>query len=147
MNWLAPDKRQEQKYIDLKLYSKPEELIRITFNPLKMSDEPHWNPQWEEWNCYPTPLRIYYPDYKILLEEHFKKIYPTKDAFDGTPEDYLDICSSNWLGASDWHKLLSEMEKHLDEMSNERRKFLLSFMEWVREALQHTKIIIVEGNL
>lgn len=101
MNWLATDKWKEQRYIDLKLYSKPEELICITFNPLKMSNKPHWNPQWEE--CF-------------------------------------DMCSSNWLGASDWQKILSEVENDFD-------KFLLSFVKWIREALQYTKIIVVEGNL
>lgn len=147
MNWLATDKWKEQRYIDLKLYSKPEELICITFNPLKMSDKPHWNPQWEEWNCYSTPLRIYFQDYKILLEKYFNKIYPTKDAFDGTPEECFDMCSSNWLGASDWQKILSEVENDFDKMANEEKQFLLSFVKWIREALQYTKIIVVEGNL
>ena len=44
----------------------------------------------------------------------------------------------NWLAPDKWQD---------DKMSNEKKKFLLSFMEWVREALQHTEIIIVEGNL
>lgn len=47
MQWLPITKWGEQKYIDLRLYSNPSELVCLTFNPLKISNEPDWNPQWE----------------------------------------------------------------------------------------------------
>lgn len=38
------------------------------------------------------------------------KMYPTKDAFDGTPEPCFDVCFDNWIGIDDWMKVISEKE-------------------------------------
>ncbi len=59
--WIS--KGEKQKELELRLYAPESEVIRLTFNPLKMSDEPNWNPQWEEWTCYATSLVIYKQDY------------------------------------------------------------------------------------
>ena len=90
MMWLKPGDYKKQKYIELRLYAPESEKILLDFNPLKISEEPDWNPAWEEWHCYPTPLRIYKQDYELLIG-YFNRIYPTQDAFDGTPEPVFII--------------------------------------------------------
>lgn len=146
MKWLATDKWREQKHIKLRLYSKLSESICITFNPLRIDNSPNWNPQWEEWHCYSTPLTIYKQDYEMLLKDYFDKMYPTKDAFDGTPEEYFDICSYNWLNSSDWQKVILEIEKDIDGMQSDKKQFYMSFINWMKEALRYSSIIVAEGN-
>ena len=53
---------------------------------------------------------IYKQDYEILLKDYFDKMYPTKDAFDGTFEPCFDTCFYNWLGTDDWMKVISEIQ-------------------------------------
>lgn len=142
--WLS--KNEEQREIELRLYAPKSEVIELTFNPLKMSEEPDWNPQWEEWHDYATPLVIYAQDYTILLKDYFDKMYPTKDAFDGTPEPCFDFCFYNWLGTDDWQKVISEIEKDLDSFPPDRKAFYIDFLNLLKEALRHTTIIVVEGN-
>lgn len=142
--WIENGEKQNE--IELRLYAPELEMIRLTFNPLKMSEEPNWNPQWEEWTCYATPLVIYKQDYEILLKDYFDKMYPTKDAFDGTPELCFDICFYNWLGTDDWMKVISEIENDLDSFQPDRKQFYIRFLSWIKEALKHTAIIVVEGN-
>lgn len=137
---------EKQKEIELRLYAPESEMIQLIFNPLKMSDEPNWNPQFEEWTCYTTPLMIYKQDYEILLKDYFDKMYPTKDAFDGTPEPCFDICFHNWLGTDDWMKVISEIQNDLDGFQSDRKQFYIGFLGWLKEALKHTTIIVVEGN-
>lgn len=69
--WIS--KGEKQKELELRLYAPESEVIRLTFNPLKISDEPNWNPQWEEWTCYATPLVIYKQDYEIMLKYYLTK--------------------------------------------------------------------------
>lgn len=121
-------------------------MVCLTFNPLKISNEPDWNPQWEEWHLYPTPLRVYKQDYEILLKEYFDKMYPTKDAFDGTTELYFDVCYYNWLGLNDWQVVISEIEKDFNSVHCDRKQFYSFFLNWIKKALRHTNIIVVEGN-
>ena len=135
----------EQKHIDLRLNAPESEQILLEFNPLKMSDEPDWNPAWEEWHSYHEPLRIYQQDFK-LLTDYFNRVYPTKDAFDGTPEPVFDTIDYNWIGKDDWMKIISEIEQELDDLSEEKQAFLITFLAWLKEALHHTSIIVVEGN-
>lgn len=146
MIWLNPDEYKNQTYKELRLYATKDEKILLDFNPLKISDNPNWNPMWEEWHCYSSPLRIYKSDYELLLG-YFNKIYPTKDAFDGTPESVFDVCFYNWIGKDDWHKIIYEIEKDINDFSNSEKIFLLNFLEWIKEALKYTTIIVVEGNL
>ena len=127
MTWLKPSEWEKQKYIELRLYAPSNEKILLDFNPLKISDEPDWNPMWEEWHCYAAPLRIYQSDYEILLD-YFNKIYPTKDAFDGTYEDAFDVCSANWIAKDDWNKIERYIKQDIDNFPNEEEKFLLKFI-------------------
>ena len=93
MVWLNEKDDKGQEYVELRLNAPKGERICLEFNPLKMSGEPDWNPMWEEWHCYASPLRIYKQDYEILLG-YFNKIYPIKDAFNGTLEPAFDVCLS-----------------------------------------------------
>lgn len=146
MIWLEPSEYKKQVYLELRLYSPENEKIRLDFNPLKISDEPDWDPAWQEWHCYRTPLRIYRQDYELLIE-YFNRVYPTKDAFDGTPEPVFDVIFHNWIGKDDWLKIISEIEQDLDNISDDKRTFFINFLEWLKEALNYTSIIVVEGNL
>lgn len=146
MVWLGFDETEKQRYIELRLYAPRDEKILLDFNPLKKSQVPNWNPMPEEWHCYRTPLRIYKQDYKLLLN-YFDKIYPTKDAFDGTPEPVFDLCFYNWIGIEDWKTIINEIKQDIENHSDNEKEFLSSFLEWLSEALKHTNIIVVEGNL
>ena len=117
MVWLNPNDYKSQEYVELRLSAPKSEKICLEFNPLKMSCEPDWNPMWEEWHCYISPLRIYKQDYELLLD-YFNKIYPIKDAFDGTLEPVFDVCFCNWIGKSDWHSIIDEIEQDLNRVSN-----------------------------
>ena len=99
-----------------------------------------------EWHCYISLLRIYKQDYELLLD-YFDKIYPIKDAFDGTLEPVFDVCFCNWIGKSDWHRIIDEIEQDLNRVSNGKKGLLTDFLAWVKMALKHTSVIIVEGNL
>ena len=145
MIWLEPDEHREQEYIELRLYAPKNEKIRLDFDPLKMSDEPDWNPMWDEWHCYASPLRIYQQDYELLLD-YFDKIFPTKDALDGTIEPDFNVCYIYWIGKDDWLKMISEIERDLEKFSDDEKRFFTDFMEWVKEALNHTSVIVVDGN-
>lgn len=144
--WLSLNDYKRQKYVELRLNAPKAEKIWLEFNPLKMAQDPDWNPAWEEWHRYPSPLRIYRQDYELLLN-YFSNIYPIRDAFDGTLEPAFDVCFSNWIGKSDWLRIIDEIERDLNRVHNDQKGFLTDFLVWVKEALNHTSIIVVEGNL
>lgn len=146
MIWLKTNDYENQKFIILRLYAPQNEKIFLDFNPLKISDEPDWNPMWEEWHCYEEPLRIFQQDYQLLIA-YFNKIYSTKNVFDGTNETFFDVCSYNWIGKNDWFHIIFEIEKELGNMSDDEKQFFIDFLEWLKKALNYTSIIVVEGNL
>ena len=78
---------------------------------------------------------------------YFKKIYPFVDASDGTLRQEFDLCFDNWIEKNDWLKIIDEIEHNLEHISDSERKFLSDFIKWLEEALKHTTIIVVEGNL
>lgn len=146
MVWLGTYAMRKSKAVELRLYAPQKEKIFLDFLPLKESDKPDWNPMWEEWHCYHKRLRIYQQDYDLLLG-YFKKIYPTKDAFDGTPQLAFDVCFDNWIGKDDWNIIIHAIQQDIDNHSKIEKQFLLQFLEWLNEALTYTNIIVVEGNL
>ena len=85
--------------------------------------------------------------YFYILLFYFKKIYPFVDASDGTLRQELDLCFDNWIEKNDWLKIIDEIENNLGHVSDSERKFLSDFVAWLEEALKHTTIIVVEGNL
>lgn len=146
MVWLNPNECIKQTYKELRLSAPQNEKILLIFNPLRISDEPNRNPMWEEWHCYSSPLKIYKQDYELLLE-YFNRIYPIKDAFDGTIQSDFDVCFDNWIGKDDWHKIIFEIKKDIDDFSYSKKDFFQNFVKWLEEALEYTTIIVVEGNL
>lgn len=93
-----------------------------------------------------APLRIYKQGYELLID-YFNRVYPTKDAFDVTPEPVFDVVYYNWIGKDDWIKIISEIEQDLNIMSDDIKPFFIDFLKWLKEALNYTSIIVVEGNL
>lgn len=146
MVWLNPNGYEGQEYVELRLNAPKGEKIFLEFNPLKISDTPDWNPMWEEWHCYSSPLRIYKQDYELLVD-YFNKIYPIKDAFDGTLEQAFDVCFDNWIGKSDWQRIILEIEQDLNRIFDGKKLFFMDFLERLKEALRHASVIVVEGNL
>lgn len=146
MVWLNPGDYIKQVYKELRLYAPENERIRLDFNPLRISDEADWNPRWEEWHCYCEPLRIYKQDYELLLE-YFNKVYPIKDAFDGTTVSAFDVCFDNWIGEGKWRQIICEIEKDMDDFSDGEKAFFQNLIAWLTTALKYTAIIVVEGNL
>ncbi len=146
MRWL--DNSDEQKPVVLRLYdNSPGNSPRLEFNPLKLSDEPGWNPMPEEGHCCSEPLRVYFEDYRRLLKGYFALMFPTKDAFDGTPEPVFDELYWNWLGAEDWSKALSAIRSELPKFSPVERGVYEAISRWLDEALALSNIIICESNL
>ncbi len=131
----------------LSVYAEKSEKFLIWLEPLKLCSEPDWNPQWEEWHCYFDPLMIPLSDFKRLSFHYFNKIYPTRDAFDGTPNESFDFCFDNWIGESDWRIITSAVRGDLPIFSDQEREFYETFLDWVTEALKFTNIIVAEGNL
>ena len=112
MIWLNSVDYKNQEYMELSLKAPLYENIRLDFNPLKISDVSGHEPSWKDWHCYRTPLRVYSPDFDVLVS-YFNQVYPIIDASDNTERDRFDVCFDNWI----------------------------------KEALQHTSVIVVEGNL
>ncbi|WP_261790208.1 hypothetical protein [Fusobacterium polymorphum] len=66
---------------------------------------------------------------------------------DGTLRQELDFCFDDWIEKNDWIKIINEIKNNLEHISESERKFLSDFIDWLKEALKHTTIIVVEGNL
>jgi len=144
-HWLDLNETDKQEAVELRLYAPVEEPVWLRFDPFMRSPIPGWNPSWEEWHCYRKPLVIFKQDYQWMLE-YFKKPFPTKDAFDGTEEPYFDVCSMTWIGKNDWKIIIKEIEDDFQNHTAQEKEFLTAFLEWVKEALKCTDIIVVDGN-
>ena len=81
MVWLNPTDYKKQEYMVLRLNAPLGEHIRLDFNPLKINDISNSSPSWKNWHCYRKPLRVYSPDFDILVS-YFNKVYPIIDASD-----------------------------------------------------------------
>ena len=60
---------------------------------------------------------------------------------------HLDVCFDNWIKQDDWIKIIHNIEVDLINYSKVEQDFLKTFIDWIKEALQHTSVIVVEGNL
>ena len=145
MIWLTDI--SDREYKRLAVYSDRTEKTAVMFEPLRMSDEPGWDPQWEDWTCYHSPLMIPFGDFERLLHKYFDKIYPTCDAFDGTPEERFDVCFHNWIGEKDWRIIINALRADFDSFAETEKAFYSGFVEWIEEALKHTGIIVAAGNI
>ena len=100
----------------------------------------------KNWHYYRDPLRVYSPDFDILVS-YFNKVYPLIDASDNCERDSFDVCFDNWIKQDDWIKIIHNIEVDLINYSKVEQDFLKTFIDWIKEALQHTSVIVVEGNL
>ena len=146
MVWLNSVDYKNQEYMELRLNAPLYENIRLDFNPLKISDVSSHEPSCKDWHCYRKPLRVYSPDFDILVS-YFNKAYPIIDASDNTERDSFDVCFDNWIKQDDWIKIIHNIEVDLINSSKVEQEFLKIFIAWIKEALQHTSVIVVEGNL
>lgn len=142
MVWVSPEK---QHYYEIRLIAPNDEKIFLDFNPLKNSEVNDSNPLWDDWHSYYEPLRVYKQDYEILLC-YIKRIYPINDAFYGTYETDFDVCFDNWIGKSDWLKVIADIENDILDMPDDKKAFFTVFLKWLKTALCYTQIIVVEGN-
>ena len=100
----------------------------------------------KDWHYYRDPLRVYSPDFDILVS-YFNQVYPIIDTSDNTERDRFDVCFDNWIKQDYWIKIINNIEADLINFSKEEQEFLNTFIAWIKEALQHTSVIVVEGNL
>ena len=98
--------------------------------------------------------QIFYADYEKpegFCDEAQKAIYQYVFALahgsDNTKRDKFDICFNNWIKKDYWIKIIHNIEVDLINLSKEEQEFLNTFIAWIKEALQHTSVIVVEGNL
>ena len=146
MVWLNPTDYKKQEYMVLRLNAPLGEHIRLDFNPLKVTDTSNSSPSWKNWHCYRKPLRVYSPDFDILVS-YFNKVYPIIDASDNLVRERFDVCFDNWIKQDDWVKFINNIEADLINFSKLEQEFLNTCIAWIKEALQHTSVIVVEGNL
>ena len=100
----------------------------------------------KDWHYYRDPLRVYSPDFDILVS-YFNQVYPIIDASDNTERDRFDVCFDNWIKQDYLIKIIHNIEVDLINLSKEEQEFLNTFIAWIKEALQYTSVIVVEGNL
>ena len=100
----------------------------------------------KDWHYYRNPLRVYSPDFDILVS-YFNQVYPIIDTSDNTERDRFDVCLDNWIKKDYWIKIIHNIEVDLINLSKEEQEFLNTFIAWIKEALQYTSVIVVEGNL
>lgn len=146
MVWLKPMDYKKQEYMELRLNARLGEHIRLDFNPLKTLEIADVSPSWKDWHCYREPLRVYSPDFDIIVS-YFNQVYPIIDASDNTERDRFDVCFDNWIKKDYWIKIIHNIEVDLINFSKEEKEFLNTFIAWITDALQHTSVIVVEGNL
>ena len=100
----------------------------------------------KDWHYYRDPLRVYSPDFDILVS-YFNQVYPIIDASDNTERDRFDVCFDNWIKKDYWIQIIHNIEVDLINLSKEEQEFLNTLIAWINEALQHSSVIVVEGNL
>ena len=122
MAWLKPMDYKKQEYMELRLNAPLGEHIRLDFNPLKISDVSGHEPSWKDWHYYRDPLRVYSPDFDILVS-YFNQVYPIIDASDNTERDRFDVCFDNWIKKDYWTKIIPNIEVDLINFSKDALEF------------------------
>lgn len=105
---------------------------------------------WEQWHTK-MPLYIFQTDYEKLLLEFITEIYPIKDPANNKIIETFDPCFDNWIGKSDWNKILIEIKRKLQKNNNRpsklEKEFYNNFIEWVEKELEWADIIVIDSNL
>ncbi len=131
----------------LRCYSNINDKICLEFYPCKNLGE---DISWEEWHRK-KPLTIFSEDYQKLLIDFLKELYPTKDPTNNEVVESFDVCFDNWIGKSDWLKIIKNITQRINKNNNRptklEKEFYENFIEWVEKELEWADIIVVEGNL
>ena len=122
MAWLKPMDYKKQEYMELRLNAPLGEHIRLDFNPLKVIDTSNSSPNWKDWHCYRKPLRVYSPDFDVLVS-YFNQVYPIIDASDNTERDSVDVCFDNWIKKDYCTKIIQNIEVDLINFSKDALEF------------------------
>ena len=122
MVWLNLTDYKKQEYMELRLNAPLGEHIRLDFNPLKVTDTSNSSPSWKNWHCYREPLRVYSPDFDILVS-YFNQVYPIIDTSDNTERDRFDVCFDNWIKKDYWTKIIQNIEVDLINFSKDALEF------------------------
>lgn len=130
--------------ISPRLYADKKEKICITFLSVKLTDR---SLEWEDWNCYRSILQIYWEDFQKLVSIYFDRIFPLKDPVSGEIQEAFDPCFDNWIGKVEFEQWIKYIEEDLPQKRQQEQKFLKQIIEWVTCALEHTDVIMIEGNL
>lgn len=136
--------KQNSVVISPRLYANQKEKICITFLPLKRTDNAL---QWEDWHCYHSILRIYWEDYQKLVSVYFDRIFPLKDPVSKEVQEEFDPCFDNWIGKTDFEQWMAYIKEDVPQKNKQEQEFLKQVLNWVMCALEHTDVIVVEGNL
>jgi len=128
--------------IVLLCYSNKDEKVSLEFSPCRKTKDI----MWEDWN-YCEHLIVNKTDYINLLVKYIEKIFPLYDPENNDIEEYFDVCSTTWIGKSDWVKLIKIIEDELEIRIIEKEKiFYEKFINWIIEQLKNVEIIVVTGN-
>ena len=122
MAWLKPMDYKKQEYMELRLNAPLGEHIRLDFNPLKVTDTSNSSPSWKNWHCYREPLRVYSPDFDILVS-YFNQVYPIIDVSDNIERDRFDVCFDNWIKKDYWTKIIQNIEGDLINFNKDALEF------------------------
>lgn len=88
----------------------------------------------KNWHYYRDPLRVYSPDFDILVS-YFNKVYPLIDASDNYERDSFDVYFDNWIKQDDWIKIIHNIEVDLINLRKDEQEFLKIYIAWIKEAL------------
>ncbi len=130
--------------ISPRLYADRKEKICITFLPLKRTE---CHLKWEDWHCYRSVLRIDWEDYQKLFSIYFDRVFPLKNPVSGAIQEAFDPCFDNWIGKAELEQWIRDIKEDLPQKNQKEQELLEQVIGWVTCALEHTDVIVVEGNL
>lgn len=89
--------------------------------------------------------------YKTGNLDYISEIYPVKDPTNNEMIDSFDECFDNWIGKSDWIKIIEIIKQRINQnnsrLSKLEKEFYENFIEWIENKIEWADIIVVDGNL
>jgi len=128
----------------LYLYADKKEMIFFEIAPVRVPE--NGDIMWEDWNFYDS-MRVFQTDYDKLIVPYLKRIFPVTDPDDGEIQEYLDVCSLNWLGSSDCERLIDIIRSEMGNSTDDEKAFLNEFIRFLQHCMTISNIILIEGNL
>ncbi len=84
-------------------------------------------------------------DFEYIIDE-FKAVFPLKDPWTDTIEDYFDTCSHNSFNAETSNHILKKI-KMITHEDDKVQLFLQEVITWFTKTLEYADYIIIYGNL